>query len=254
MHILIYDGSFEGWLTAVFEVFEYKLGETEIVTENETTSLFGRVKLIYTEEAKARRVWKGLAAYLTKEGLGQIWKTFLSERPRRETYLLHFVKLVFERKEPVNKDFTQPSVVYLTQTARQVHREKHRMEAFIRFKKAVDGLFVATVEPDFNVLPLIRSHFEKRYADQRWLIYDLSRKYGLYYDLEKTTMVSLSPTDEGGSISSFELDPDEEAWQQLWQKYFSSANIVARKNLKLHIKHMPLRYWKHLTEKQGFPQ
>ena len=42
----------------------------------------------------------------------------------------------------------------------------------------------AIVQPDFNVLPLIEKHFRERYADQRWLIYDVRRKYGLYYDLQ----------------------------------------------------------------------
>jgi hypothetical protein len=38
---------------------------------------------------------------------------------------------------------------------KQVGREKHRMEAFVRFKKAKDGLFLSLVKPDFNVLPII---------------------------------------------------------------------------------------------------
>jgi probable DNA metabolism protein len=46
------------------------------------------------------------------------------------------------------------------------------MEAFVRFKKCQDGLFLSLVQPDFNVLPLIERHFRNRYQDQRWLIYD----------------------------------------------------------------------------------
>ena len=59
------------------------------------------------------------------------------------------------------------------------------MEAFVRFKKTTDGLFLSLVRPDFNVLPLIQPHFKRRYQDQRWLIYDEQRKYGLYYDLHE---------------------------------------------------------------------
>ena len=44
-------------------------------------------------------------------------------------------------------------------------------------------------------------------------------------------------------------DDKEELYQKLWQQYFSSVNIAARKNMKLHIQHMPKRYWKHLVEK-----
>jgi probable DNA metabolism protein len=47
------------------------------------------------------------------------------------------------------------------------------------------------------------------------------------------------------------IDEKEELYQQLWQQYFSSVNIAARKNTKLHIQHMPKRYWRWLTEKKG---
>ena len=45
-------------------------------------------------------------------------------------------------------------------------------------------------------------------------------------------------------------DEQEDLYQSLWQTYFDSVNIKARKNMKLHIQHMPKRYWKYLIEKQ----
>jgi probable DNA metabolism protein len=42
---------------------------------------------------------------------------------------------------------------------------------------------------------------------------------------------------------------DESAYQYLWKNYFTSVNIVSRKNTKLHLRHIPKRYWKYLTEK-----
>src|SRR5690606_39662819 len=35
----------------------------------------------------------------------------------------------------------------------------------------------------------------------------------------------------------------EEKFQQLWKQYFKSTNIVERKNDKLHLQHVPKRYW-----------
>ncbi len=45
-------------------------------------------------------------------------------------------------------------------------------------------------------------------------------------------------------------DEKEALYQILWQQYFSSVNISARKNMKLHIRHMPRRYWKNLIEEK----
>jgi probable DNA metabolism protein len=102
------------------------------------------------------------------------------------------------------------------------------------------------------VLPLIEKHFKNRYADQRWLIYDSKRKYGLYYDLDEVQKVLLlfnAQTSNGNDIEVI-ADEKEELYQRLWQQYFTSVNIAARKNTKLHIQHMPKRYWKFLPEKQ----
>ena len=127
------------------------------------------------------------------------------------------------------------------------------MEAFVRFQLTKDGLYYCLIQPDYNVLPLISNHFEKRYADQRWLIYDSHRKYGIYYDLEKVETVFLNfevNSSDKKAIAEIS-DEKEELYQRLWQQYFSSVNIVARKNMRLHIQHMPKRYWRYLIEKKG---
>ncbi len=84
------------------------------------------------------------------------------------------------------------------------------------------------------------------------MIYDALRKYGIYYDLKKVERVEIKfnqDSNNGHDISNI-YDDNEELYQMLWQQYFKSVNIVARKNTKLHIQHMPKRYWKFLIEKQ----
>ena len=109
----------------------------------------------------------------------------------------------------------------------------------------------AIIEPDFNVLPLITQFFKNRYADQRWLIFDVRRNYGYYYNLEE--LIEVSNESEGQVQNPYDLeidiDPKELEYQQLWKTYFKSTNIEARKNLKLHLRHVPKRYWKYLVEK-----
>lgn len=47
------------------------------------------------------------------------------------------------------------------------------------------------------------------------------------------------------------LDEKDEYFQHLWKQYYHSTNIEARRNMKLHIKHVPKRYWKYLVEKMA---
>ncbi len=253
MVTVTYDGSFEGLLTAIFDVYEYKFSNATIVEkQNAQANVFGNFHHCINDSNKAKRVWKGLGANISTGALTQLYKTFLSGLPGIENTILQYVQYVFASKLSVEYNYADDAVLKIKNTARKVDREKHRMEAFIRFQLTKDGLYYAMCQPDYNVLPLIENHFKKRYADQRWLIYDSTRKYGLYYDMITVENVQLTFNADnhmGKNITAI-ADAEEELYKQLWQQYFNSVNIAARKNTKLHIQHMPRRYWKYLTEKQ----
>ncbi len=253
MNIVTYDGSFEGLLTAFFEVYEYKIQQPFICKEGNTSaSLFGEIHHSIFNEDKSRRVYEKLKDKLSAKSFSKLYAVYLSEIKDIENVLFRFAQHVLANKNSVENDYSHPDVLMIQQTDKKVHREKHRMEAFVRFQCTKDQLYYSIVQPDFNVLPLIKKHFEKRYADQRWLIYDSQRKYGLYYDLEKVEEVFINfETDLNNASSLKEIfDEKEEIYQTLWQQYFKSVNIKARKNMKLHIQHMPKRYWKYLVEKK----
>ena len=253
MDVLVYDKSFNGLLTALFEVYEYKFKNPVIYKQDEAFgSLFGTHHTVHTNTSKSERVWDKLKQKLAKNSLSQLYKTFLSEEKSIENTLLRYVQYVIASRYSVENDFSHPDVLMVQQTSRKVDREKHRMEAFVRFQLTKDELYYAIIQPDYNVLPLISNHFEKRYADQRWLIYDCKRKYGLYYDLQKVEEIAMNFETDINNTEALKAiyDESEELYQTLWKQYFSSVNIKARKNTKLHIQHMPKRYWKHLVEKK----
>ena len=101
----------------------------------------------------------------------QILWGFLSEKPNIGTTLFHIVKYAIDHpKRQVLEDLGRLEVLELAQTVKSVHREKHRMEAFVRFEHTTDDIYFARVEPDFNVLPIIGEHFRQRYQDQHWAI------------------------------------------------------------------------------------
>lgn len=253
MHAYTYDGTFEGLLTVVFEAYERKAWPTAIEQYHlAQPSFFGQTIVVVSDEQKANRVWKGLQQKLSVNALRELYHTFLWEQPGFEKIIFQYIKLVFGSDKSIEGNFAAPCVLQVQQAAKQVHREKHRMEAFVRFQKTADGLFYASIEPDFNVLPLIITHFEKRYADQRWAIYDSKRQYGAYYDLHGINFITLDATAKGSHKKQHQaiLAEEEEIYQKLWQVYFDFVNIPERKNPKLHLRHVPRRYWKYLSEKQ----
>ena len=245
-----YDGSFEGLLCCIFAAYEQKCEPTAInLPGSGQEALFGASEEIITETPKATRVMKALKQKGSRDAASQIYRAFLSEIPGIELEIFHLARYIFSGGS--DKDFSNKHALKIAKTAKMVGREKHRMEAFIRFELTADEFYFAVIEPDFNVLPLIARHFKERYADQHWLIYDLKRKIGLRYDLKSLEYIQLELDEKflkSDKKAEF-LASEEQNFQKLWKNYFESTNIKSRANQKLHLQHVPKRYWKYLSEK-----
>ena len=253
MQTLVYDGSFDGWLSAVFDVYAYGFADAVICRKEHCQgNIFNALHDVQTNGTHAQRVWKGLEGRLSEEALGALFRCFHADAAGTENLMLSFVRYVFNSTVSVEKDYGNAAVLGVFQTAKKVWREKHRMEAFVRFQKTADGMYYALVEPGYNVLPLIATHFQQRYADQQWIIYDKKRGYGIFYngDVVEEVRIDFDPAVAQGKDISPVTDEGEAAYQLLWQQYFRSVNIAARKNTKLHLQHMPRRYWKYMVEKK----
>ncbi|MGU3377337.1 TIGR03915 family putative DNA repair protein [Chryseobacterium sp. M5A1_1a] len=251
MTTLIYDGSFEGLFTAIFEVFEYRYQDVEIVRKDQfhQENIFAEIHEVITQTDKSDRVLNKLEQNLGKQGIHRLLKVFLSEDPELEKIILSAVRQSIQHPaENILENFADADIMKISKICKSVDRESHRMTAFVRFEKMQDNVFFSKIDPDFNVLPLIKKHFKDRYQDQKWMIYDLRRNYGILYDLENCDF--FYPEDKL-DLNRYEdkFHDDEKNYQTLWQRYFTKTNIIERKNLKLHIQHVPKRYWKYLTEK-----
>ncbi len=248
----VYDTTFGGLLSTIFEIYERKCKNSSIVRYDKVEAMvfYENIEVV-TDDKKAQRVLKALKNKLSAEALRNIYWCFLSEIVGIENLIFNFIKYVFEADKNIENNFGNDNVLTVAQTARKVGREKHRFEAFVRFEKIANDYFYAPVEPDFNVLPLIVPHFKRRYPAQHWVIYDTKRKYGISYNKD-TELVNEVLIDfaEVNHKSIVVFDPEEEQYKELWRTYFKSVNIPARKNMKLHLQHIPKRYWKYLVEKK----
>jgi probable DNA metabolism protein len=256
MTIYIFDGSLEGLLTSVFEYYERKPGKIQLVSSHQFAPvLLDETFEVISDETKAKRVWNGLKKKISTDWQQRFYKAFLSEDAATFQQLFDFACYIFDNPQGAEQNFGHPAVMAISQMDKSVNRERHRMKAFIRFEETVDGMFYAPITPDYNVLPLIASFFKNRYADQQWIIYDTKRHYGLHYDLEKVEEITLEYLPEVKKafphLPAEVLQDKESLYALLWNDYFKSTNIPARKNMKLHIRHVPKRYWKYLTEKRN---
>lgn len=253
MHTLVYDGSFEGFLCAVYRCYADKIDHPDIQpVHRHQINLFDTHTEVLTDVDMAQRVWKGIQRRTHGMESRRLYMAWLSEVEGSENTIYRAMQYILEGAKGAGSDFSHPDILAVSKLWKSVSRERHRMTAFVRFKLSKDGIYFANVAPDFNVLPVISKHFSDRYADQRWIIYDLVRKYGIHYDLEKVEIITLNFDDDFDpwKTSPEIFDEAEIRFQDLWQNYFQATNITERINTTLHVKHVPRRYWKYLSEKQ----
>ena len=255
--ILVYDGSFDGLLSAIFEAYRLKLEVTDIVAADRfQQQLFTPHLDIETKGGDAARVLAGLKRQSGKEDVPRfLQRALLSEHERAERLIYHYVRRQMRSSADVSQDSADERIRLLQRLNQQMGREIHRLHQFVRFQETPDGLYVALINPDFNVLPVGTDHFAARYPAMPWLIYDTRRHYGVHWDpaVKKAAFITLDAEQDGQLryLSQEMLAGGETDYQQLWQTYFKAVDIPERKNLKVHLAHVPRRYHRYLIEKQG---
>ena len=254
MNTYIYDKTFEGLLTLVFDAHTYKVFPDKIVGDGEVLPLFSdSIFTVVTDEVKAQRVWRGLHKRISKEACGMLSVVFLSELPDVELLIFRYMQKAFASSKSIEVNFADDDVLQCAKVYRLVGREAERMRMFVRFQKTADGIFFAPIEPIYNVLSLVADFFTDRFGDQKWVIYDVKRNYGLYYNLHKTEVVTFDQLHfnlQTGQLNDDQAAADERLFQSLWQTYFQSITIKERLNPKLHRQLLPKRFWRFLPEKR----
>ncbi len=253
MIVYTYDKNFEGFLTCIFESYNRKEYPVDIYPRGgKTRYLYAELYDVTTDSGKADRVWKGIQEKLTRKNKQLLFYAFLSDEPGIEMKIYRFVRRLFIEHYNIETDFGDADVLCVTQISRKVKKEAMRMMQFVRFQRTREDFFFCGIEPIYDVIPLVVNHFQSRFSDQKWLLYDLKRNYGIYYNLIKAEEVELSKqafNQYNGEVQQNILQEGEGFYQSLWKSYFKHININERKNLKLQLQHMPRRFWKYLPEK-----
>lgn len=253
--VFIYDSTWEGMLTAVFDAFFRKTFPVAMLDEGEMPPMFAEVHHVVTDEEKAGRVFRALQKKLSSQAMNCLTVSLYSEIQGLDMHLFRYICKAVRAERSIETNFADEDVLFVTNASRKVGRERLRMMQFVRFQKTADGTYFSMIEPDCDVLPLILPHFSDRFSEERWLIYDRHRRYGYYYADHQPVRVTLEENSPvfrlpDGKLSEEMRDEDERWYQDLWRTYFKAICIRERMNPRKHRQDLPVRYWKYLTEKQ----
>lgn len=245
MIVFIFDGSFEGFLTCIYNSYYGKV-KPDIIESNIKFqgSLVDTSFFIETDFEKANKVYFALKNKVSDTTFQDIYYTFLSSEPENFTMLYKFIKLAFSIGSAISFHLQNPIVLYVINTSKKVFGEAHRFLGFVRFKEAYENLYYSKIEPDNNILPIISSHFVDRFTNQNFVIYDSKRKIALVYNTEDYIISDI----EDSFLHKLINNKENDHYEILFKAFVTAVSIKERSNPKLQSSHAPKRYLKNIFE------
>ena len=111
MIIYTYDGTFEGFLTCIFETYNHKAFPVDICSRvGEQKHLFAQKCDIQPDVQKAERVWKGIQNRLSDNNKQLVFYAFLSEEQGIEMKIYRFLRRLFSGYLNIETDFGDADV------------------------------------------------------------------------------------------------------------------------------------------------
>jgi len=240
----IYDGTFDGLLTSIFEAYYRRENPDKIIfkEDNQLDILTNKI-YIQTDEIKATRVYDSIINKISKNTLKNVFYVFLSELEDAGSIIFNYLKLGWKIGENVDTFLSDDRVLEVSKVVQKVNREKHLMLGLLRFRKLEGEIYYAPFKPEFNTVGLIAGHFEKRFPKEKWIIHDVRRGICVIYNTNEWIIRDLDIDDK------LILEKNEDFYEGLWKEYFNSIAIKNRINPKLQKRCMPMKYWEFLVEK-----
>ena len=155
-------------------------------------------------------------------------------------------RVLNENRELLEND-ADPDVCRAGTWEKAIHRDVHKMHAFVRFHETDPGdgdgdkRYVAWFEPAHEILRTATPFFEKRFPNMRWMI--ATPDGAAVWNGGHTEFIE-SPL--RGAPSS--RRPREDSTHSLWRTYYRNICNAARINPTAMQRDMPRRYWQHLPE------
>ena len=138
-------------------------------------------------------------------------------------------------------------IVWLTACNKAITRDRHKMHAFVRFRKTGMGRyrreqFAAWFEPTHFITELGSPFFMRRFPNMDWVI----------VTPEKTAIWD-GHTLEFAAGGKREDIPAEDAVEDQWAVYFQSIFNPARVKIGAMMSEMPKKYWANMPETTAIP-
>ncbi|HEX8300841.1 UdgX family uracil-DNA binding protein [Sphingomonas sp.] len=226
------EDDFEGWRDAARALAAARVPPSEIVWQvgDQPVDLFGD-EAVPQSTAHPFRVPRAF--------LDLAQAVILHSDPQRFALLYTLLAGLIEQPKRI-EDRADPLVRRLEEKAKAVHRDIHKMRAFVRFREIEDdsgARYVAWFEPEHHIVRANARFFADRFANMRWSI--LTPELSIHWDGAALA--------EGPGATKAEA-PAGDPIEDVWKTYYASIFNPARLKTGAMLKEMPRKYWKNMPE------
>ena len=243
-----YDGTFDGFLSGVFAIYQAKDSSATITRLDEMQqSLDPALSIIdvCTDIALAQRVQNKIED-ISHELMRTLYKAWLCEDPAIDQDLLFYIRLALRTDSNPKDRLYYDDVRRVHNAAHKVGTDAYHHLQFIRFVPAGPRLYAADITPTYDILIMLGGAFSDRLAGQRFLIRDLVHRKTLASEGDRFWInddpALLLPKLQRG-----------DRFETMWQTYFHHIAIPERINPRLQTQLVPKRYRHLMTEFQRSP-
>lgn len=202
-------------------------------------SLFS-IRTVLTVSENARRVYRSIIK-ISPTAADLLHRCFLTCLDEKEMHMYRFIRKLYRSGASFLKN--QADEVYrpIAMAIRHMNGELEKLRGFVRFSD-YNGTLGAEIEPKNRVLPLLRSHFCNRYANESLFIYDRTHGDLLLYTKGHSQILRVDSWQKT-------LPGEEEVYyRSLWKKFYETIAIKERDNPRCQNTFLPKRYRRTMTE------
>lgn len=239
----LYDGTFDGFLTIVFNSYSQKTLPQKIFAKSTYIPNFlDKTLYIETDIEKSQRVFAGIEKTIGYDALYNAYYAFLSNENEKELYLLKYLCDGFSVGPKINNRITISYVFKVINMRKRALAECHKFKGLLRFQEISQNLYYASIHPDNNIIEPLGHHFIKRLPSQNFIIHDKNRDLCLLYNCKEYKIIS------SANLNISDISENEQKYQELWKLFFKTISIKERTNPRCQMQYMPKKYWKDLIE------
>jgi probable DNA metabolism protein len=248
--VLVFDGSFPGFLCALGEALNVKnkglpLPRIEVSGKDWEPGLFSIQLQVLRDDSRAETVWKRIESRAGAEAMLVCRDAFLSDAAMRFQALAYGMARLYREGPKALDDWADPSMALVAKASLRTRYQAHLASGLLRFSELSGGIWYAPLDADCDVLPLLGDHFSNRFPQSPFVIHDTRRQSAILHEAGGEWTIAPGFQIEGASLP---LSAREASIRDAWKRYFGAVSIKERENPALQAARMPKKYWKYLPE------